>query len=341
MNNVAIVAIDLGKLSFHVHAQNDRGHELYHRKFNRETLMRHLANLAPCTVAMEACGGSHFMARELTRLGHTPKLIPAQFVRPYVKSNKNDFADAAAIGEAATRDQMRFVQPKTEAQQALAMLNSLRDSFIRDRTATMNRIHAYLLEVGISLPPSFKAVRELPIVLDDSTFSPLIKKLLLDLHTHFSYLDDRVKALDKEVHGQAASDDLASRLMSIPCIGPITATALAAELGDGKQFRCGRDYSASIGLVPRQHTTGGKPCLGRISKRGDGNQRRLLIQCARVYLMGLERQTGKLADWVRGLLRAHHPNLVVCAVANKLARIAWAITAHHSEFDAGASAMNA
>jgi transposase len=156
MNTVAIVAIDLGKLSFHIHAQDDHGRELYHRKFNRETLIRHLASLAPCTVVMEACGGSHFMAREVTRLGHTPKLIPAQFVRPYVKSNKNDFADAAAIGEAATRDQMRFVQPKTEAQQALAMLNSLRDSFIKDRTATMNRIHAYLLEVGSVCRPASK-----------------------------------------------------------------------------------------------------------------------------------------------------------------------------------------
>ncbi|EIK94985.1 transposase, IS111A/IS1328/IS1533 [Pseudomonas sp. M47T1] len=341
MKNVAIVAIDLGKLSFHIHAQDDSGQELYHRKFNRMGLVKHLASLAPCTVVMEACGGSHFMAREVTRLGHTPKLIPAQFVKPYVKSNKNDFADAAAIGEAATRDKMRFVHPKTEAQQALAMLNSLRDTFIKERTATMNRVHSYLLEVGISLPPGFKSVRELPILLDDCTFSLLIKKLLMDLHAHFNYLDGQVKALDKEVHCQAASDDLASRLMTLPCVGPITATALAAELGDGKQYRSGRDYSASVGLVPKQFTTGGKPRLGGISKRGDGNQRRLLIQCARVYLMGLERQSGKLADWVRELLRTHHTNLVVCAIANKLARIAWAITAHHSEFDAGSSAISA
>lgn len=341
MKNAAIVAIDLGKLSFHLHAQDDQGRELYHRKFNRTALIKHLAGLEPCSVVMEACGGSHFMAREVVRLGHTPKLIPAQFVKPYVKSNKNDFADAAAIAEASTRDNMRFVHPKTEAQQALAMLNSLRDSFIKDRTAAMSRIHAYLLEVGVSLTPSFKAVRELPVLLDDCTFSPLIKKLLLELHAHFKYLDGQVKALDKEVHCQAASDDLASRLMTMPCVGPITAIALAAELGDGKQFRCGRDYSASVGLVPKQFTTGGKPRLGGISKRGDGNQRRLLVQCARVYLMGLERQAGKLADWVRELLRTHHTNLVVCALANKLARIAWAITAHHSEFDAGPSAMNA
>lgn len=341
MKKVAVAAIDLGKMSFHLHAQDDRGHPLYRKKFNRASLMKHLANLEPCTIAMEACGGSHFMAREVAKLGHTPKLIPAQFVRPYVKSNKNDFADAQAIGETATRPTMRFVSPKTEAQQALAMLNSLRDAFISDRTACVNRIHAYLLEVGISLPPSVKSIRELPVLLDECTFSLQINRLLLELHSHFKYLDERVKALDKEVQRQAAEDDLASRLMTIPCVGPITSSALAAELGDGKRFKCGRDYSASIGLVPKQYSTGGKTVLQGISKRGDRNQRRLLAQCARVYLMGLDRQTGKLADWVRQLLSRHHTNTVVCALANKLARIAWAIAANHSEFDAGSGAMNA
>jgi len=341
MNTVDIAAIDLGKHSFHLHAQDDRGHELYHKKFNRLGLIKHLASLAPCTIAMEVCGGSHFMAREVARLGHTPKLIAPQHVRPYVKSNKNDFADAEAICEAATRSTMRFVSPKTEAQQALAMLNSVRESFIKDRTATANRIHAALLEVGISLDTGFKSIRGLPILLDECSLSPPIKKLLMGLHSHFNYLDGQVKALDKEIECQAAEDDLASRLMTMPCVGPITSSVLAAELGDGKQFKCGRNYSASIGLVPKQHSTGGKAVLLGISKRGDRNQRRLLIQCARVYLIMLDRQKGALADWVRRLLSRHHSNLVVCALANKLARIAWAIAAHHSEFDAGPSAMNA
>jgi transposase len=341
MNKVAIAAIDLGKHSFHLHAQDDRGHELYRKKFTRVALTQHLANLEPCAVVMEACGGAHFMAQEIAKLGHTPKLIAPHLVRPYVKSNKNDFADAEAICEAATRPSMRFVPPKTQAQQALAMLNSIRDSFIKDRTATVNRIHAGLLEVGISLAASFKSIRELPILLDECSFSPLIKKLLMELHSHFNYLDGRVKTLDKEVECQAAEDDLASRLMTMPCVGPITSSTLAAELGDGKQFKCGRGYAASIGLVPKQHSTGGKTVLLGISKRGDRNQRRLLIQCARVYLMMLDRQQGALADWVRQLLAHHHSNHVVCALANKLARIAWAIAAHHSEFDAGSAAMNA
>ncbi|MNQ80401.1 Transposase IS116/IS110/IS902 family protein [compost metagenome] len=341
MNNVAIVAIDLGKHTFHLHAQDDRGHELYHKKFNRTGLARHLAGLEPCTVAMEACGGAHYMAREAAKWGHVPKLIAPHLVRPYVKSNKNDFADAMAICEAASRPTMRFVSPKTEAQQALAMLNSQRDAYIKERTASVNRIHAGLLEVGISLSPGFHAIKELPALLEECSFSAQIKQLLLGLRDHFNYLDGQVKALDKQVERQAAEDDLASRLMTIPCVGPITSSVLAAELGNGQQFKCGRDYSASIGLVPKQHSTGDKTVLLGISKRGDRNQRRLLIQCARVYLMGLERQTGALADWVRQLLARHHSNRVVCALANKLARIAWSIAAHHDEFKARPSAMNA
>ena len=338
---VAIAAIDLGKHAFHLHAQDDRGHELYRKKFTRVALIQHLANLEPCTVVMEACGGAHFMAQEVAKLGHTPKLIAPHLVRPYVKSNKNDFADAEAICEAATRPTMRFVHPKTQAQQELAMLNSTRDSFIKDRTATVNRIHAVLLEVGVSLAPGFKSIKELPALLEAGSFSERTKKILTLLHAHFNYLDEQVKAMNKDVECQAAEDDLAARLMTMPCVGPITSSVLAAELGDGKQFKCGRGYSASIGLVPKQHSTGGKTVLLGISKRGDRNQRRLLVQCARVYLMQLDRQKGWLADWVRQLLVHHHSNHVVCALANKLARIAWAIAAHHTEFDAGPAAMNA
>jgi len=341
MSKVAIAAIDLGKHTFHLHAQDDRGHELYRKKFNRVALMQHLMNLEPCTVVMEACGGAHFMAQEAAKLGHTPRLIAPHLVRPYVKSNKNDFADAEAICEAATRPSMRFVPVKTQAQQVLAMLNSTRDSFIKDRTATVNRIHAALLEVGVSLAPGFKSINALPELLEASSISEPYKKNLMRLYRHFKHVEEEIKSLDKDVECQAAEDDLATRLMTLPCVGPITSTVLAAELGDGKQFKCGRGYAASIGLVPKQHSTGGKSVLLGISKRGDRNQRRLLVQCARVYLIQLERQKGALADWVRRLLASgHHSNLVVCALANKLARIAWAIAAHHTEFDAGPAAMN-
>jgi transposase len=171
MNEISIAAIDLGKHTFHLHAQDDRGHEVCRKKFTRSALMHYLMNLQPCTVVMEACGGAHFMAQEVAKFGHIPKLIAPHLVRPYVKSNKNDFADAEAICEAATRPTMRFVPPKTQAQQSLAMLNSVRESFIKDRTATVNRIHAALLEVGISLAPGFKSIRELPALLEMSSFS--------------------------------------------------------------------------------------------------------------------------------------------------------------------------
>jgi transposase len=341
MTKVAIAAIDLGKHTFHLHAQDDRGHELYRKKFTRTSLIQHLANVEPCTVVMEACGGAHFMAQEVTKLGHLPKLIAPHLVRPYVKSNKNDFADAEAICEAATRPTMRFVPVKTQAQQVLAMSNSIRDAFIKDRTATANRIHAALLEIGISLAPGFKSINSLPALLEASSMSQPFKNNLTRLYRHFKSLEEEIRSLDKELQCQAAEDDLATRLMTMPCVGPITSTVLAAELGDGKQFKCGRGYSASIGLVPKQHSTGGKSVLLGISKRGDRNQRRLLVQCARVYLMHLDHQNGWLADWVRQLLARHHSNHVVCALANKLARIAWAIAAHRTEFDAGPNAMNA
>ena len=341
MTKVAIAAIDLGKHTFHLHAQDDRGHELYRKKFTRTSLIQHLANVEPCTVVMEACCGAHFMAQEVTKLGHLPKLIAPHLVRPYVKSNKNDFADAEAICEAATRPTMRFVPVKTQAQQVLAMSNSIRDAFIKDRTATANRIHAALLEIGISLAPGFKSINSLPALLEASSMSQPFKNNLTRLYRHFKSLEEEIRSLDKELQCQAAEDDLATRLMTMPCVGPITSTVLAAELGNGKQFKCGRGYSASIGLVPKQHSTGGKSVLLGISKRGDRNQRRLLVQCARVYLMHLDHQNGWLADWVRQLLARHHSNHVVCALANKLARIAWAIAAHRTEFDAGPNAMNA
>lgn len=340
-HNLAITSIDLGKNCFHFHGQDGRGQELFHCKVARTKVFAFIAQLPACTIAMEACGGAHFMGRFAVRQGHQTKLIAAQHVRPYVKSNKNDFADAEAIGEAASRSTMRFVSLKTETQQALSMLNMVREGFMRDRTATVNRIHAFLLEWGIALTPTFAAIRALPQKLEELRAPPLTIRLFQELHSHFTYVDERVKALTKELESQVAGDDLATRLMTIPCIGPITSCALAAAIGDGGQFKCGRDYAASIGLVPRQHSTGGRPRLLGISKRGDGNQRRLLVQCSHTFINHLDRQTGHLADWVRGLLTRHHSNVVVCALANKLARIAWAVAHGHGEFDARPSVNHA
>lgn len=339
MSDVALVGIDLGKHSFHLHGQDQSGRAVFRKKLSRQQMMRFFGNLPACTVVMEACAGAHFTARELKGLGHDAKLIAPQFVRPFVKGNKNDFVDAEAICEAASRPTMRFVTPKTETQQTLSALHRLRESLVRDRTKTSNQMHGFLLEFGVSLPKGPAVMRRLPSVLAERELPARLTELLQRLHKHFLYLDGQIRELDKEMADQLADDDLGGRLLSIPCIGPITASLLATEMGDGKQYRCSRDFAASVGLVPRQYSTGGKTNLLGISKRGDKNLRRLLVQCARVYLQRLEYQRGALAEWVRGLKARRHSNVVACALANKLARVAWAIAAHHTRFETGPAAL--
>ncbi|ACO80188.1 Transposase IS116/IS110/IS902 [Azotobacter vinelandii CA] len=236
---------------------------------------------------------------------------------------------------------MRFVTPRTEAQQTLSVLHRMRESLVRDRTKTANQMHGFLLEFGVSLPKGLAVMRRLPGVLTERPLPVRLSLLLQRLHAHFDYLDKQIRELDKEVAGQLASDDLGSRLLTIPCIGPITASLLAAEIGDGRQYGCSRDFAASVGLVPRQYSTGGKARLLGISKRGDKRLRQLLVQCARVYLQRLEHQRGALADWVRALRSRRHSNVVACALANKLARIAWSIAANHTQFEAGPDASAA
>lgn len=341
MSELTLVGIDLGKHSFHLHGQDKPGRELFRKKLSRQQMMRFFSNLPACTVVMEACAGAHFVARQLLGMGHQAKLISPQFVRPFVKGNKNDFVDAEAICEAASRPSMRFVSPKTEAQQTLSVLHRLRESLVRDRTKSVNQLHGFLLEFGVSLPKGLAIMKRLSSVLAEHELPVRLTVLLQRLHEHFVYLDEQIKALDKELAGQLAEDDLGRRLLGMPCVGPITASLLAVEMGDGKQYGCSRDFAASVGLVPRQYSTGGKANLLGISKRGDKNLRRLLVQCARVYMQRLEQQTGALADWVRSLLMRRHSNVVACALANKLARIAWAMSVRHTEFAAGPGTLNA
>jgi transposase len=333
MQDVTLIGIDLGKHSFHVHGQDRHGKALLRKKFSRKQLIEFFSTFHACTVVMEACAGAHHMARQLAGYGHAVKLISPQFVRPFVKSNKNDFVDAEAICEAASRPSMRFVTPKNEAQQTLSALHRVRESLVRDRTRACNQIHAFLLEFGVSLPIGDAAVRRLPAVLEEQRLPPRLVQVLQRLHAHFKYLSEQIAAIEKELTSQLADDDLGQRLMSVPGIGPITASVLATEMGDGKQYRCGRDFAAAVGLVPRQYSTGGRNTLLGISKRGDKNLRRLLVQCARAYMQRLERQSGQLACWVRAMLTRRHSNVVACALANKFARIAWAIAARHTTFE--------
>ncbi|MDR6503959.1 transposase [Burkholderia ambifaria] len=340
MQSVTLVGIDLGKHSFHLHGQDQLGRAVFRKKVSREQLVEFFATFHACTVVMEACAGAHYLARKLAGFGHQVKLISPQFVRPFVKSNKNDFVDAEAICEAASRPSMRFVTPRTESQQTLSALHRVRESLIRDRTKTTNQMHGFLLEFGISLPVGHAFIARLPAVLAEHSLPARLISILERLHAHFKYLSEQIGEIDREMVRQLADDDLGQRLLSIPGVGPVTASVLAAEMGDGKQYACSRDFAASIGLVPRQYSTGGRANLLGISKRGDKNIRRLLVQCARAYMLRLERQSGRLAEWVRAMLARRHSNVVACALANKLARTAWALATRHTTFNAGADPMS-
>ena len=318
MDDATLVGIDLGKHSFHLHGQDSKGKAVFRKKLSRRLLIEFFATFRGCTVVMEACAGSHHMARKLAAFGHDVKLISPQFVRPFVKSNKNDFVDAEAICEAASRPTMRFVTPKTESQQTLSILHRVRESMVRDRTSTVNQMHGFLLEFGISLPVGKAAVTRLPAVLAEHALPSRLVAMLERLHEHFKYLNEQIGEIDQELARQLADDDLGQRLLTIPGVGPVTASVLAAELGDGKQYGCSRDFAASVGLVPRQYSTGGKNTLLGISRRGDKNVRRLLVLCARSYMRCLNKRTGRLADWVRTMLTRRHSNVVACALASKL-----------------------
>lgn len=246
VQDVTLVGIDLGKHSFHLHGQDARGKAVFRKKLGRKPLIEFFATFHSCKVVMEACAGSHHMARKLAAFGHQVKLISPQFVRPFVKSNKNDFVDAEAICEAASRPAMRFVTPKTESQQTLSALHRVRESLVRDRTKTVNQMHGFLLEFGISLPVGKAVIARLAAVLAEHSLPPRLLMILERLHAHFKYLDEQITEVDKEMTRQLANDDLGQRLLTIPGVGPVTASVLAAEMGDGKQYRCSRDFAASI-----------------------------------------------------------------------------------------------
>ncbi|EFN9723524.1 IS110 family transposase [Escherichia coli] len=333
MQNITLIGIDLGKHSFHIHCQDKSGNVLLRKKFTRAKLIEFLAGCASSTVVMEACAGAHFMARRIADLGHEAKLISPQFVRPFVKSNKNDFVDAEAICEAASRPSMRFLQPRTEAQQAMRALHRVRESLVSDKVKTTNQMHAFLLEFGISMPTGVAVVKRLSTVLAENELPPYLAQLLMRLHAHYIYLVGQITELEIALEQELSRDEVGQRLQTIPGIGPITASVLSLQLGDGKQYSCSRDFAASTGLVPRQYSTGGKNTLLGISKHGDKNLRRLLVQCARSFIQRIANQSGRLADWVRALLARKHSSVVCCVLANKLARIAWAITTQQTVFE--------
>ena len=333
---IATIGIDIGKSSFHFVGFDARGGIVARRQGSRPQLIRALANLPPCLVGMEACCGAHYLGRILAAQGHDVRLIPPQYVKPFVKSHKNDLLDAEAIGEAVQRPTMRFVPLKTMEQLDLQAIHRLRTRLVARRTAVINQMRGFLLERGVAVPIGRCALGErFPEVLDNPALGLSVRfcRLLQQLRDEWRLLDDDIDDADQEIRSLAHADEACERLMQVPGIGPLTATALVAAVGNGAAFAKGRDLAAWLGLVPRQHSTRGKTVLGRISKRGNAYLRRFFIHGARSICRYHRPRPHRLGRWLANLEARAHPNVVVVALANKLVRTAWAVLQREVRYD--------
>jgi transposase len=335
------IGLDLAKTMFQVHGVDSQGKVVLARQLRRGQIIEFFRKLAPCVVGMEACATAHYWARELARLGHTVRLMPASYVRAYVKRSKTDAADAAAICEAVTRPSMRFVPVKTELQQAALMLHRGRDLLIRQRTQLINALRAHLAEIGLVAATGVDGLKSLLIIVRESADTKRLpepmRQALQTLVDQLAALQVQIGTLERCVQAQHRSSEVSRRLETIPGIGVIGATAIAATVTDPSAFRSGRELAAWIGLVPRQHSTGGKQKLGGISKQGDRYLRRLLIVGATAVIRHARVRPDK-HPWLTKLLGKMPAKKVAVALANKMARIAWAILAKGSTYRAPALA---
>jgi transposase len=333
---VTVLGIDLGKNSCSVTGLDETGRVVLRRRMRRDGVVRFIERLSPCTVAMEACCGAHHLGRELAGFGHAVRLMSPEYVKPYVKAHKNDDRDAEAIAEAATRPTMRFVELKSEEQLDLQTLHRSRSRLVSERTALINQLRAILLERGIVIAQGRRKLEQrVAEMLADGevlSISTRMRILIEDMQAQWRELDRRIAVFDDEFARHARENAAARRLASIPGIGVMNATALVAAIGNAETFARGRDLAAWLGLVPRQATTGGKPRLLGISKRGNIYLRMLLIHGARAAMPSLSKSATPLGEWLRGLLARCHPNTATVALANKLARIAWAVLRRECSF---------
>jgi transposase len=328
------VGIDIAKSVFHLVAFDKRGSVVLKKKFSRSQLLVFTANMQSEIVGMEACSGAHFLARSLAQQGQNIKLMPAEYVRAYVKSNKNDFIDAEAIAEAVTRPNMRFVPVKTEEQLDLQALHRVRERWIQRRVALTNQIRGFLLERGITVRVGSEHLRQAvgPILEDaDNGLTTRSRMLLSTLREEWKELEEKITDVTGEISGISRSNESCKRLMGIPGIGPIISTALVAAVGNATDFRKGRDLASWLGLVPRQHSSGGKTKLLGISKRGNHYLRKLLVEGARSAFARLDRSKHAFGTFMNRL-DSKHSNVAVIALANKLARIAWAVLTTGQEY---------
>jgi transposase len=335
---IAVVGIDIGKNSFHVVGLDQRGAIVLRQKWSRGQVESRFANMPPCLIGMEACVGAHHLSRKLGALGHDARLMPAKYVRPYSKGQKNDFRDAEAIAEAVQRPTMKFVATKTADQLDLQALHRVRERLVSQRTGIINQIRAFLLERGIAVRQGQRFLRaQLPVILatPPDVLSPRMVRVIEDLAADWRRLDERIEELSSEITTLARQDGGCERLMSVPGIGPIISSAMVAAVGSGDGFSKGRDFAAWLGLVPRQISTGDRTILGKISKRGNRYLRVLFVQAAWVVLIKPKSwERHGLRRWIEAAKKRLHHNVLAIALANKLARIAWSVLAHGRTFEA-------
>jgi len=335
--SVATMGIDIGKNSFHVVGLDQRGAIVLRQKWSRGQIEARLAAMPPCLIGMEACVGAHHLSRKLQAHGHDARLMPAKYVRAYSKGQKNDFRDAEAIAEAVQRPTMKFVATKTADQLDLQALHRVRERLVRQRTGIINQIRAFLLERGIAVRQGLRFLRtELPGILAkrSDVLSPRMMRIIEDLAGDWRRLDERIEGLSTDITRVVEQDPACERLMTVPGIGPIISSATVAAIGTGDVFSKGRDFAAWLGLVPRQISTGDRTILGKISKRGNRYLRVLFVQAAWVVLIRPKSwERYGLKAWIEAAKKRLHHNVLAIALANKLARIAWAVLNKERNFE--------
>lgn len=337
VDNLTVVGIDIGKDVFHIVGIDGDGQIVVRRKIRRLSLVQVLEKLPRCIVGLEACLSAHFVSRTLRGLGFEPRIIPAKYTKPFNKGQKNDYNDAEAIAEAALRPNLKVVPEKSQDQLDLQALHRVRARLVSRRTATINQIRAFLIEQGITVRSGASALRSsLLTILENRSdeISPRMHDIIIGLYEDWLWLDERIEATTDEIELISKREGHCQRLMTVPGIGPIISTAMVAAIGTGEAFDRGRDFGAWLGLVPRQYSTGGKPILGRISKRGSKYLRTLFIQAAHIILMRPHNwEKFSFGPWLEQASQRMHKNKLATALANKLARIAWSVLRHDRDFD--------
>ena len=332
------IGIDIGKDTFHIVAFDPDGQLVMRKQIKRLALVATFEYLPRCVVGMEACLSAHFVSRTLRKMGFEPRIIPAIYVRPFIKGQKNDYNDAEAIAEAALRPNLPIVPEKSQEQLDLQALHRVRSRLVSRRTASINQIRAFLIEQGITVRKGLRALKNsFEAILDErkDEISPRMRTILIGLYGDWLWLDDRIETVSKEIEQISRTEENCINVMTVPGIGPMISTAMVAAIGTGEAFGRGRDFAAWVGLVPRQYSTGGRTVLGRITKRGSRYLRMLFVQAAKVILMRTNRWPDfSFGDWLTKAAERMNRNKLAVALANKLARMAWSILRHRTAFDA-------